>query len=305
MGVSATVKRTALWASVALTVLAAGAALIGASSTVAGAPAGSGAPEGGLEIAVGPRLPGGGPIGSGGTVPDPGGIGLDRLEAAIADLDCSRLQVVDLPRTGEVELRGHVPASELVTELVAASQRLVGDETRVVGNLMVVPPPLCGVLESVEALGLRQSGGQWNDPLSVGVRAWAELPRGIDGQAAEFRFRSPDYDAHVYVDYFDGAGTVQHLMPSDFRGETRVAAGTEFSIGNTPHDPHLVFSPPLGLDIALVIATSAPLYDGIRPSRESAAGYLAWLDGRVWAERQANTDFHGEWAFVLVLTEPG
>lgn len=228
-----------------------------------------------------------------------------QLEAALAGLDCSRLQLVEMPRAGHVELRGHVPAAELAADLVAASQRLVGDDTRVIGNLLVLPPPLCTVLDAVEAMGLPQSGDQWNDPLAVGERAWADMPRAFDGQVAMFRFQAPDYDAHIYVDYFDSDGNVVHLMPSDFRTANRFEAEAKFGIGDTVRDPRLFFSSPLGLDIALVIATNEPLYGGLRPAVEDARDYLSWLSNRVRARRAENLGFRGEWVFALILTEPG
>lgn len=230
---------------------------------------------------------------------------LDQLEAAIADLDCSRLQLAQLRPMGGFELRGHVPTAELASDLVAASQRLVGEDIRVTGNLMILPPPMCAVLEAVEAMGLRHSDDQWNDPLAVGVQAWADMPRAIDGQAQVFSFQAPEYDAHIYVDYFDGDGNVLHLVPSNFWVENQFGSEAVFDIGGAEPGPRLVVSPPLGLDIVLVIASTEPIYAGIRPSLEDARRYLAWLHGRVLAQREEHPDFRGEWVFMLMLTEAG
>ena len=264
----------------------------------------SGPPGSGLSIAIG-QLPR--PVATvrEGAADGDAAIDFGHLQAAMAGLDCSRLQLVEQPRTGSVELRGHVPAADLAADLVAASQRLAGEDARVIGNLLVLPPPLCGVLDSVEAMGLPQSGDQWNDPLAVGERAWADMPRAFDGQVAMFRFQAPDYDAHIYVDYFDSNGNVLHLMPSDFRTGNRFDAKSQFGIGDTVRDPRLFFSSPLGLDIALVIATNEPLYEGIRPATENARDYLSWLSNRVRARQAENLGFRGEWVFALILTEPG
>ena len=230
---------------------------------------------------------------------------LRRLESAIDSLDCSRLRLVDLPGSGDVELRGHVPTAELASDLVRSSQRLAGDDTRLAGNLMVLPWPQCSVLDAVEAMGLTQSGDQRNDPLAVGEQARADMPRALDGEIAAFRFQAPAYDAHIYIDYFDAAGVVQHLMPSDFRGENRFRANAAFGIGDTVHDPQLVFTAPLGIDIVLAIATTEPLYDGNRPFMENAEVYLGWLADRIRAGQRETPDFRAEWAFMLILTEPG
>ena len=230
---------------------------------------------------------------------------LRRLEAAIDNLDCSRLRLVELPGSGTVELRGHVPTAELAADLIRSSQRLAGDDTLLVGNLMILPSPQCGVLDAVEAMGLTQSDDQWNDPLAVGEQARADMPRALDGEVAAFRFQAPEYDAHIYIDYFDAAGVVQHLMPSDFRGENRFRANAVFGIGDTIHDPQLVFTAPLGIDIVLAIATTEPLYGGRRPFMENAEVYLDWLADRVRDGQRETPDFRAEWAFMLILTESG
>lgn len=229
---------------------------------------------------------------------------LRQLEAAIAGLDCSRLQLVDAARTGDIELRGHVPSADLIPDLVASAQRLLGDDTRIVGNVMVLPEPLCAVLERAEGLGLPQSRTQTNDPLALGAGIWSAMPRASDGDRATFNFQAPAFDAHLYVDYFDSRGTVVHLMPSEFWPENRYWGDAEITIGGPETDARLFFSSPLGLDIMLIIATTEPLYDGTRPLLENGAGYLAWLDGRLRGQREAHADFQGEWAFMLILTEP-
>lgn len=273
--------------------------------------AGAGRTSGGLAVDIGPAPangvgPDAAPPGDAfpsGTAPGAGDI--EQLEAAIAGLDCSRLQVIDLPRTGEIELRGHVPMAALASDLVTASQRLVGDSARVIGNLMVLPAPLCAVLETVEAMALPQSNDQWNDPLAVGLQGWAGMPRGLDGEATVFRFQAPEFDAHIYVDYFDSDGNVIHLMPSDFQARNRFRANSGFEIGGSDSGPQLYIAPPFGLDLALVIASTEPLHGGTLPFAEDAEGYLARLSANVQAQRRAHPDFRGEWVFMLMLTEPG
>lgn len=230
---------------------------------------------------------------------------LRRLESAITGLDCSRLRLVDSLATGGVELRGHVPSAELVPDLVAASRRMLGDGTRVTGNVMVLPLPHCAVLEAAEALGLPQSRFQRNDPLAVGAQVWSDMTRAAEGDRAVFNLRAPGYDAHIYVDYFDSDGRVIHLMPSDIGADNRYRANDPIMIGG-PADPfRLYFSTPLGLDIALVVASTEPLHVSRRPPVEDAADYLDWLNRRIADQRQRHADFRGEWAFMLILTEPG
>ncbi len=260
--------------------------------------------HGGLNITLDPEQPFGS-INERDADSSAGTTELRRLETAIGGLDCSRLRLVDSLATGGVELRGHVPSAELVPDLLASSRRLLGGGTRVTGNVMVLPPPYCTVLEAIESLGLTQSRFQRNDPLAVGAEAWSDIVRVTEGDRAVFNLRAPGYDAHITIDYFDRDGRVMHLMPTDIAADNRYRANVPLSIGGAADPRRMYFSAPLGLDIALVIATSEPLHDSRGPAVEDAAGYLDWLDGRVQAQREAHPDFHGEWAFMLILTEPG
>ncbi len=278
----------------------AGCDISSAQENSAAEPPGVDDPAAGLAITIGPA-PRVEPaeVGGPGIGDAPGGH--NRIESAIGGFDCSRLRLVQPPGSSTVELRGHVPSAELASDLVAASQRLAGNDVRVTGNLMVLPPPICGVLETVEEMGLPQSNDQQNDPLAVGRQAWAEIPRAIDGDTALFSLRAPACDAYLYIDYYDSDGMVTHLTPSRFR----FGADAMLEIGGADSTTQFIFAPPLGLDIAVVIATTEPLYRGIRPLMENGRSYLAWLQGRVLALREERPDIRAEWAFMLIRVEPG
>ena len=57
-------------------------------------------------------------------------------------------------------------------------------------------------------------------------------------------------------------------------------------------------------DVAIVLGATRPLYDRLRPLAEDAAGYLAWLRGRIDELRAEDPDFRGEWVYLFVRTGP-
>ncbi|NRB16738.1 MAG: DUF4384 domain-containing protein [Rhodobacteraceae bacterium] len=120
-----------------------------------------------------------------------------------------------------------------------------------------------------------------------------------------FDLSAPDYDAYVYVDYFDAGGTVLHLSPNDVVPLTLSQAQSRLRVdAQKTGDPGLqtVVGPPYGQEIAVAFAASHPLYPGLRPFSEEATPYLIWLSERVAEARAAHPDFKGEWVYFFMST---
>ncbi len=228
----------------------------------------------------------------------------DGIGAALAQFPCSRLQAAFLPDTGGLEIRGHVPTPEMKTAVVGMLEQSVGGSIPVGGSVLVLPNPQCGVLDVVERLGLPQSVDQAGDPLVIGEEAQARIERREEGERLTLPLRGAEYDAYIYVDYYDADGNVIHLMPNELNTDNRIEANRYFKIGDDESGLKLTIAPPFGQDIAVILATTSPLYDGSLPLIEPAAEYLPWLHARVDAFSAADPDFRGEWVYHFVLTGP-
>lgn len=236
-----------------------------------------------------------------------GGSVKDGIGAALAQFPCSRLQAAFQPESGTLEIRGHVPVPALKADVVAMLERSVGGAIPVGSSLLVLPAPQCGVLDAAEGLGFVQSRDQENDPLEVGKEAQAQILSFEEAQRVVFALQAPEFDAYIYVDYFDKDGTVVHVLPNDFVQDNRFAANESFSLGDgsgAGGGLEMRVAPPFSQDIAVVLGTTHPLYDRPRPLQEDAESYLSWLRNRIRDLRSEEPEFRGEWAYLFVRTGP-
>ena len=230
----------------------------------------------------------------------------DGISALLASVPCARMQTVFLPETGVLELRGHIPEEGLRNPVLAALQAQVGGAIPVADNLRVLPRPQCDVLTGIAALGLPQSTVQETDPRLVGPDAHAREYHYREGERLSFEVTTPDYPAHVYIDYYDAEGMVLHLQPNELLDITLMEPKSTLEAGMDPMTGESVFdimvAPPFGNEIAVAFAASTPIHDTPRPVREPAGPYLDWLRTRIAEAREADPDFRGEWVYFFMST---
>lgn len=231
----------------------------------------------------------------------------DGVSDLLAQVPCSRLQVGFDPDSATLMVNGHIPEDGLRAPVLAALQAQMGSSITVSDNILILPRPQCGALSGIGAVGLAQSTDRFTNPRVIGHDTHVKVERFVAGELLSFDLTAPDYDAYVYVDYFDAGGNVLHLAPNDQVPLTRAAAKTRFAIGvKTPQEQglQLVIGPPFGQEIAVAFASSVPLYEGLRPIVEPAAPYLDWLTERVAQARAQTPDFKGEWIYFFIATAP-
>ena len=236
--------------------------------------------------------------------PDAGGAELrDGIARTLKGVPCARLHTVFVPETGTLELRGHVPDPTLAPPLVSALAASLGGSIPVAQKLRVLPSPQCDALTGIEALGLPQSTDQLTNPAMIGEDAHVREYDYQGGQDLVLDLTTPDYPAHVYIDFYAADGNVLHLTPSDFMPLTRHDPDTAFRVGTAEDGgTRLVVSPPYGQEIAVAYAASVPLYDDPRPFSEPAAAYLEFLRDEIARRREEHPDFRGEWVYFFIAT---
>jgi hypothetical protein len=183
----------------------------------------------------------------------------------------------------------------------------MGADIPVRPNLRVLPRPQCEVLAAIAGAGLPQSTDQALDARLVGEDTHVREFAFSAGERLELELAAPDYDAYLYVDYFDAAGQVIHLRPNEAVPLRRAGAGSIQSIGGADDGTpglRLEIGPPFGQEIVVAIAASAPLFDAPRPLVEPAGPYLADLSRRIAEARTLDPAFRGEWVYFLVITRP-
>ncbi|MBB95317.1 MAG: hypothetical protein CML68_12085 [Rhodobacteraceae bacterium] len=232
----------------------------------------------------------------------------DGLQGLLASVQCSRLQVAFDPDTASLRLDGHIPEDGLRAGILGALQAEMGDDITVSDNMALLPRPQCGALSGISQVGLPQSTDQATNPLLIGETLHARVLDFTDGELMYFDLTAPDYDAYVYVDYYDADGNVLHLSPNADVPLIFARAETTFRVGAASQsDPglKLFVGPPFGQEIAVAFAASTPLADQPRPIAEPAGPYLDWLKTRVAEARATDPDFKGEWVYFFVTTSAG
>lgn len=232
----------------------------------------------------------------------------DGITGALSAIPCARLQVAFDPTDNTLQVSGHVPEPELRADVVAAMQAKMGADIVVRDTLLILPRPQCGALTGIANVGLPQSTDQITNPLLLGESTHAREFRYTAGNPLVMELQGADYDAYVYVDYFDADGNVVHLLPNEFTPLTLTPAESALQIGSETALPagepglYIEIGPPFGQEIAVAFASSVPLYDGVRPLVEPAGPYLDWLRDRVSDARARDPAFKGEWVYFFVTT---
>lgn len=229
----------------------------------------------------------------------------DGIDGLLSQVPCSRLQVQFQPDTNTLELIGHIPEDGLRGPVLSALQARMGENIRVADNLLILPRPQCGALSGIADVGLPQSTDQITNSLLVGEDVHAREFRYTQGQQLVLDLTGADYDAYIYVDYFDAAGQVIHLSPNSSIPLAQTPDKAALKIGAEKQgDPGLFITigPPYGQEIAVAFAASVPLYEDDRPLVEPAGPYLDFLKERIAIARSENPDFKGEWVYFFITT---
>jgi len=229
----------------------------------------------------------------------------DGISDLLSGVPCARLQVTFVPESGTLQLNGHIPDAGLGAPILAALQTQIGADIRLDENLLILPRPQCGALSGIADVGLPQSTDQITNPLLIGEDTQARDFQYVAGDRLVLDLAAPDYDAFIYVDYFDAAGQVIHLSPNEITALQASPAKGALQIGaevTGGRSLNITIGPPYGQEIAVAFAASAPLYDGVRPLIEPAEPYLEWLKGQVAATRANVENFKGEWVYFFVTT---
>lgn len=207
--------------------------------------------------------------------------------------------------TASVQVKGHIPEDGLRTPVLTALQAQMGADINVSDNMLILPRPQCGALSGIAAIGLPQSTDQNTNPLLIGAGTHVRELAFVRNDRLFFTLTAPDYDAYVYVDFFDAGGNVLHLSPNPQVPLRKIAATSVFQVGAQTSDRdglQILIGPPYGQEIAVAFAASVPLHDETRPMVEPAAPYLHWLKTRVANARATHPGFRGEWVYFFVRT---
>ncbi len=196
-------------------------------------------------------------------------------DEALKGFQCAELSA-RVSQLGDIDLTGYV-ASETDKQQATAQLRNLSNVGSVNNQLAVMDWPLC------EALGILhgETHSRSTDPGVPQID-----PGGAVGTYFENDHLKPAvtatslYDGYLYIDYVDGAGKfVAHLLPSSFRPDNAIRAGTRVEIGSLPGEVYRI-QKPFGTSLIIAISSPAPIFVQPRLKFEEgddAKNYLAEL----------------------------
>ena len=117
---------------------------------------------------------------------------------------------------------------------------------------------------------------------SGGVKLWSNHP---DGRFTEGErliiFLESDRDGYLKLDYFQADGTVVHMVPNKFRGQTSIKAGRTYVFGDDASPEQFLIQAPFGSEVIKAILIDRPFDSRLNEERElgDSREYLQTLRG--------------------------
>lgn len=94
-------------------------------------------------------------------------------------------------------------------------------------------------------------------------------------------FLESDRDGYLKLDYFQADGTVVHMVPNKFRGQTFIKAGRRYAFGDDSSNEQFVVQSPFGSEVIKAILSTRPFDSKLNEPDESGDSreYLRTLSG--------------------------
>ncbi len=200
-------------------------------------------------------------------MPSPGAV-RHAIAAALRAASCSMVTGGD-PASGASVLRGVVgrgaPEAALHTALQEAAPNTAFD-----WQVTAISAPVCPMLDLLRPLMPPYA----DTGRGVGLALTSGRTELAAGDLVIISMTTPDYPAHLQLDYVSSDGSIAHLH--DALGGTPYPADAPTVFGE-PHPPGFkgwAVDVPFGMDMIVGIASSVPLFRAPRPADDTLAAYL-------------------------------
>jgi serine/threonine protein kinase len=195
---------------------------------------------------------------------------IGEIQPLLINMPCARLEATI--SNGDVQLRGYAQARSDLSRLRHAILSIPGVQD-VRSEIREIADALCPPIDFFRPYMAT------NETLSRGLSIRAKNGTGDykEGQKLVVDFTGPDYQSHIYVDYFTLDGYVVHLLPQRSTLENRIAARGSGTLGAEGSPRQWTIAPPFGTEALMVLATPQSIFDAVREEVEKQEDYLPAL----------------------------
>jgi len=212
--------------------------------------------------------------------PPPQTVSLAAVQAALAQFPCASIRPT-ITGDGNVTMTGFVGTDADLRRLAPTAQS-VGAVSATTTSVRVYQP-LCEFAKLFDddprLAGTPRTVIDFNDSSRLyhdGARLVVTLTTGAVG-------------GYLYVDYFDGGGTVVHMLPTPSVPHNQLASDQSVTLGTQNEQPKsnedlYTVGAPYGSSMIVATITTKPIFARLRPQQENAADYLKELKHRLFLD---------------------
>ena len=228
------------------------------------------------------------------TAPKPS---LGEVATLLDTMPCSVLQAsMNGP---SVLVRGYVAGAKVMKRIEDGLGKVTGI-TEVKNEIQDLPRIYCQTLELYAPY--------WKTNRDAGFGTAIATPKADnefqEGERLVVDIGTPTYQSWLYVDYFAQDGSVVHMMPSPGEVFNQGDARDSFQLGEAGDIGLWEVAPPFGTEMVVVLATSAPVFEGAREELEQGNDYRAALLKRLKALESQSHKAKISVDFVVIKTKP-
>lgn len=159
-------------------------------------------------------------------------------------------------------------------------------------RISVTSEAFCRFLEIT--LPLKES----NDRDQTGAVAKLPTETFTEGDYITVDITAPNFGSFIYLFYAQQDGNVVHLLPNILTLNNQMTAGQRLRIGEDPTFRRYLVSPPFGSEMMTMIASTQPLFGGLRPGIEPTKNLISDLAAQITAARNAGAKIVADIVFV-------
>ena len=215
-----------------------------------------------------------------------------RIAKLVDTLPCAKVNT-HINDNHQLVLNGYISSQQDFERIQKLALSLPGVKA-LKDNLIIHPKPFCEIIDFLAAY-------QTDDDLSNKVTLLTNNANNAfkEGDLLIVTANTPTtFSGYLYVDFFDSAGDVIHMLPSPIASDNKISAGQKTILGDNPCPKCYEVSPPHGKSLIVAIASTVSLYNENHPEVENMQDYLPGLEFDLKKARSEGASIFTSFKFI-------